>query len=263
MTDPNVSNVSNRPNTQFPSNNNNDDDDTTNTITGYQPELQIVILVPIVIFAIFASILVLIIYKLDRASTNKLKLVIYILIQFIMLPFLVVFVAGNAISMAISYLACKKLVYLSSKDIINFIINCKNRFRTGENSVIQIAKKQEEGVKMPERAERYREVANDSKTAQMGPSPNLQLSNNVSGNNIGNSNQQLNMIADKNNNVNLNIQKPPQRPSGKKNKVMDFLSKALVGDDNTPSYVNLIRTIKNNTKAKMQNKTENVIVINK
>jgi hypothetical protein len=56
----------------------------------------------------------------------------------------------------------------------------------------------------------------------------------------------------------------PVKKKPNKNKIMDFLSNALVNNDNTPSYVNLFKNIKDKSKEKLENKSNgsaNAVII--
>jgi uncharacterized membrane-anchored protein YitT (DUF2179 family) len=210
----------------------------------YKQHLNIAVIVicPIIILSILTIVSYMII-KAQENKTNTLRIVIYHLLQFICLPLLMIFFILNVFLISFSYLFCKKLCYISTKNTMECLLSCfqKLKCKKSVNTIIITKKKMNE---LPERANKYKDVNNDSK----------QESTN---------NQNLNLNKNKPNLFNDNNYRIPPTNKKPKGKFMEFLSKNLISDDNNPVYINLIRNIKNKTKGiKEKNATVNNVIIN-
>jgi hypothetical protein len=202
----------------------------------------VIVLFPLIFISIFTSIIYFVLNKNEKDLKNKLRIIIFILLQFFCLPLLMIFFIVNSVLIFASYIFCKKLIYISTKNTLEFFswlcekIKCQRGVKT-----IVISKKQNSS-ELPERASRYKDVADASKDE--------------------NSKQNMNLNLNNKNLFQTQINRPAAQPK-KKGKIMEFLSKNILSDDNTPVYINLIKKIKNNTKNKFnQEKNNNTIVVN-
>jgi len=333
----------------------------------------LVIVLPLFFLAIFISFLVIALSKSEEKRENIIRIICYILIQFICLHFLIIFIFINLILISISFLCFEKLKYLSTKKVYEYFKSCCINFCSKKDVIsIRIEKRVHNNIN-PAESYNYKGVNNDSKSNSKSLdmnkfSDNLNLNNNnynnknidlnlknnnpnALSNNMNNNNNDLNIHninhnlnlntnSDKNNNDNtqnlrmtgiansnlnnntefnlhsetvkeknlceinknnminnnincndlgrvelvnkneilskneentnnqdknkkvnifmtLNNSRPlPVNKKSNKRKIIDFLSDVLLNKDNSPSYINLLKNIKNKSAEKLEKRME-------
>jgi hypothetical protein len=201
------------------------------------------ITLPFLILFLFFTIIFIVLQKFSRDSTitDNLKLIFYYMILFISMPFVCLFLLINIILITLSLLFFEKLYYISLKKVFEFIFKTCSLCKKSEVNTITIIKKPEIESQLPERANKYKEVSNESKEKiekQQGDNLNLNKSPEVIVNIMNNS-----------------------RPLNKKGKGknFEFVNKILEDDKNRPTYVVLLNMIKNKMKNKFN--TNNIVNI--
>lgn len=220
---------------------------------GQHPNPALIFFLPFIIMIIGFTLLIILVHKSEKEPSlkNKLRVLFYYMLQFLCLPLLVLFLFINGILILISYLFLRSLWYISIKNMVEFfekicgkICCCKSKVAS-----IKIERKSDD-VKLPERANRYKDVSDNSKQ------------DNTSNNTGGAMNLNLN---NKNvfNNINMNNYRPQVQKTKTKNKFMSFLQNVLINEDNnTPGFINLMRSIKNKAKEKMDENEKGVVIKN-
>jgi hypothetical protein len=227
------------------------------------PSILEIILIPVSIFLIFFIIFLFILGNTEKETSIRLRIIIYTLIQFLLLPMLIIFLLINLALVLISLLCFKKAHYISLKSIClkrgssqeiqgtkaNVIV-VKKRLHTEieNNSNVEIKKQQSigegqaKGITMPNivtiKNETIDKSANNNCPNNNGSIVQLALRSYIPG------------IDDINKKTVNFVNNFPRTGKANKGKIMEFLQKALVSDDNTPSYINFIKTIKDKTKEK-------------
>lgn len=101
---------------------------------------MIVIFLPLGMFLFFLASLLFALVKSEEPSGNILRIIFYIIAQFLLIPFLVLFILINTISLSISVVFCDEAKYISVKKIKSFFeyfkCNCEKKIE-----VIKIEKK--------------------------------------------------------------------------------------------------------------------------
>jgi hypothetical protein len=204
-------------------------------------ELLVIVMIPLTCLLIFFSLYLFILHTMSKTPNfkNKLKIILYFLIKFIGLPFLIFFLIINAIIILFSILLLNKVYYVSPKMVYNFfskVINsvylkCKCKKDLDVNVIHVTRKPQVEEIQLPERANKYKEVDDDSKQEERINVNENNKNNIFEQDNIKNMRPQINTIKTVN-----------------KSKVIDFLSQALVCDDNSPSYISILNMMKKKAK---------------
>lgn len=333
------------------------------------PAPILVIFLPLFFLAIFLSLLLIALCKSEEKRDNIIRIMSYILIQFVCLPFLIIFIIVNLVLISLSFLCFKKLNYISTKKAFEYCKGCLGYFSKRDVTTIKIGKRVH-NVPNSSSSANYKDV-NDNSKSNDHPlhlnrvSENLNLNknsininsnslnnnNNIAVNNNNNfNNEQLNLrttgiansnlnnfdshlhcendkeknlsglekinkepninnnnlnddvkdkynsnlvksdIVNKNNNKNLipnyktekiendsnsnkqenkvnifmSIKDARPQPGNKKankSKIMEFLNDVLVNKDNTPSYINLFKNIKDKSKEKLEKTDVNNVVI--
>jgi hypothetical protein len=201
-----------------------------------------IILIPIVCLLIFFSLFIYILHTMSSTPDlkSKFKIIFYLLIKFIGMPFLIVFLTLNSIMILISILFLNKLHYLSPRMIFNFFskfftkLFSKCKKQTGVTIIHVIKKPSIEVNVLPDRANKYKEVENDSKQGE-----------------------KININENKHNLFEVDCSKNYRPPVGNskpmdKGRVYEFLTKTLVNEENSPSYVSIINMMKSKAKGKMK-----------
>jgi hypothetical protein len=215
-----------------------------------QPSVVSIILIPGSIFLVFMAVFLFILAHTEKETNIRVRIIIYTLIQFTLLPLLLIFLVINVILITFSYLFCKRLYYISFKNICR----CRKSTDIGVTKKIIVKTKQAQednsGIELKEK-----DIKIDN-MMKAGTSPNIQADNDSTkgGTYIypsvihvpdnGNKGEQSIII-----NVNKNF---PQTGRANKSKIMEFLKNALVADNNTPGYINFIRNFKNKTREKLE-----------
>jgi hypothetical protein len=239
------------------------------------PNVVVIFVFPFLTLVIFFLTLVCILHKTDPDSNwkSKFRILFYMIFQFLCLPVLLIFLLINVALIFASYVFCRKLVYISTKTIFDFFSSIFEKLKicnkckfgsTEEVNRIKIKKKESNEIEeLPERANKYKEVSNESGGANDPKNIAVVKQSNLHLNNDNN-----NEAVDKKDIFSLN---PPNRPNinkkvKNKGKIFEFLSKTLLSEDNTPGYVTLLNNIKNKAKVKKENKNlsdlKNTVVIN-
>jgi hypothetical protein len=323
------------------------------------PAIKLVIILPLFFLAIFLTFLLIELIKAEEKRENIIRIISFSLIQFVCLPFLIIFIIVNLVLVSLSFLCFKKLNYLSSKKVFEYLKNCFAYFSKKVDTTIKI-EKEFNCTSNASLTDNYKDVNNDSKSKdnplqinKFSENLNLNINNNKNINNLNNLNKNnsyknskvnnilsnaldnnndkdINNIQNKKNFVNLNsisnnfdskiqnknnkeknsiglnnlikadvenmiinnnnnlanndlinnntnqankanifVSSKDPRPlpvnkKANKIKIMDFLNGVLVNKDNTPTYVNLLRYIKDKSTEKLKNKlANNVVIFNK
>lgn len=202
----------------------------------------LVYVIPLIIFVFFGAILVLILYKNTKEKYKIVSTLIFIMIQFLFLPFLIIFVLVNLSMIGISYFCFKKIYYFNLNRRIDWLVS-KICCVKGNPTVTSI-KVTSKNNPIPERANKYKDI---NEEADKSNTLNINVNNNV---------KTL---------FKQEVRQPPrmQVNKKKKGKFMEFLENALVSEDNTPAYVNLIKTIKEKAKENKKNSdnSQNVVKV--
>lgn len=225
--------VLNRNNTDFTSN--------THSTVGVIIGIPVALLIPF---------LVIFIYLTHKGETNpnlknKVRVILYFLAQYLLLPFLLIFLLVNCIVMFVSYFFLKKLLFFSVEKFLKDAFACKKK----STDKVKIVRKpsDEESKKAidqtgadQDRVNRYK-IANDDSNGSQG---NVQ------------DNLNLNRKGLFDSTVNRPNTSTVLTKTANKSKIFNFLANALINEDGTPGYVNLIRSIKNEAKVKMENRNK-------
>lgn len=212
-------------------------------------QLLVIVMIPASCLLIFFTLYLFILHSMDDTLNlkNKLKILLYYLIKFIGIPFLIFFLIINAIIILISILFFNKVYYITpkmvyiffSKIIYSVYLKCKGT-KNLDVIVIHVNRKPPaEEVHLPDRANKYKDVENESKHEERI---------NVKENKIN--------IFELENMKNMRPQISTTKTVNK-SKVIDFLSHALVGDDYSPSYISLLNMMKKKAKESFDRTTLN------
>jgi len=121
------------------------DEDYNIELESIEINYNIVIFLPIGLFLIFLIILIIALIKSNEPLGNILRIIFYIIAQFLFLPFLVLFILINSILLSISILFCKEVKYISFKKISN-AFECLKCQCEKKVDVIKIQKKNVENI---------------------------------------------------------------------------------------------------------------------
>lgn len=212
-------------------------------------QLLVIVMIPASCLLIFFSLYLFILHSMaDKLNLKiKLKILLYYLIKFIGIPFLIFFLIINFIIILISilffnkvYYITPKMVYIFFSKIINSVyLKCKGT-KNLDVIVIHVNRKPPaEEVDLPDRANKYKDVENESKQEERI---------NVKENKIN--------IFELENMKNMRPQISTTKTVNK-SKVVDFLSHALVSDDYSPSYISLLNMMKKKAKESFDRTTLN------
>ena len=155
------------------------------------------------------------------------------------------FLIINLFLICISLIFLEELHYISIKNILLLFSNLSCKCKKPEINTITVIKIKSCEFEMPERAYQYKDVSDVSNQADK-----INLNDNNPGFNRNIFDVKINI----NNHLPQTIKKPKD-----KGKILDFLSKALINEDNTPSYISLLNMMKNKAKDKFNsNKEQNL-----
>jgi len=211
--------------------------------------IEEIILIPIFIFFLLLSVMAIILYKYQSTPNNKqmMKILFYITLQFLFMPLFIIFLMINILIIGFSYYFLNKIYYISGKKICSWIENCCIFVKKKNETVNTITVTKHVDIVFPERANRYKDLNNESKQKEdeKAKDQNLNLNNNKS----------LNIFNKDNHNTAC-------RPRvGKKQinegKLMEIISDLLVNEDNSPGYISFLNNLKNKAKGKFELKYSN------
>ena len=205
------------------------------TILIKETSIIFIVLLPIIFIVLFILFLLLLINYAEDNLKNTVRILCYVLIEYIAMPFLVIFLILNAFLLSISYFCCKSVIYISITNMCQFINKFFNKCKKVDGEIIQIKKvnviNDSKDHIMPTRADLYKDLDNtehNTKFKKDQTNINLKIADNSSLN--------KRVKAKYLNSVQIN-----------KSKINEFLNKYLINEDNTPGYVNFIRNLNNNT----------------
>ncbi len=210
-------------------------------------------LFPILFFVCLIFILMMVIFYGEGNLRNSSRILIYLIIEYIAMPFLIFFLVLNIFTIMFSYLFCNTIVYISTKVVFDYFTSC---CRNDTVEVIKIKKapvnNESRDEIVPNRADKYRDMDQQN---------DFKITNNV-----------LNITDNRESKFNMNLSKITDTQSKqitqninvinvkKKGKMTEFLDKYLMNEDNTPSYINFIRNIKNKSKEVIEEKSNDDVV---
>lgn len=114
--------------------------DSSEYLENIQINYTLVILLPLIFLIIFLLILITALIKSDETTGNISRILFYILSQFLLMPFLMLFILINIFTLSISVMFCKEAKYISLKKIAEFFDCVKCTCRKKIN-VIKVEKK--------------------------------------------------------------------------------------------------------------------------
>lgn len=112
--------------------------DYSEALENEHPALMLVITLPLFFLIIFLPFLLIALCKSEEKRENIIRIISYILIQFIFLPFLIIFIIFNFVLISMSFLCFKKLNYISSKKAFQYLKGCLSFFSKKNVTAIKI-----------------------------------------------------------------------------------------------------------------------------
>lgn len=225
-----------------------------------QTSVTFMVLFPLMFFVSLMVMLLLLINYGEGNLRNTSRILIYLLIEFIAMPFLFFFLILNSVLILFSYFFCKNVVYVSTKNVGEFLNALFEKCRNNNTEVIN--------VKRHQNTSNNNDVNNESKD-RIVPNQNradkYKDNDESKENNVVNNNTNVLNILD---NKDIKVQEGTQAANTtmneaivrKRGKVTEFIKNFLMNEDNTPSYINFIRNLKNKTKENQNNDSSNDMV---